>query len=208
MGRIVAWANLSHTNLGWDSFQDRRSVSPRRPAQPRSVSSRHMPSSSSLPEALPEEERLNSAYSVPGGYRGYLNTLRQICDVVDRVHPSRDNLVTLLQSKLAISPQNSKDTVWFLLRIDLLHKEAGRCRLGKWTRRWLDDEDAGIVVALLHSRVRFIGEMLTELQKTPRSTPELRSIAIEQYGFSWKRDKQISNRPRMAAIGRVHRGQR
>ena len=183
-----------HNNMRWDSFQDRRSVSPRRPAQPRSVSSRPMQSASSLPEALPEEQRLNSAYSLPGGYRGYLNTLRQICDAVDRVQPSRDSLVPLLQSELAISPLNSKDTVSFLLRIDLLHEEAGRCRLGNWTRRWLDDDDAGILIALLHSRVRFIGEMLTELQKTPRSTPELRSIAIEQYGFSWKQDKPISNR--------------
>lgn len=82
----------------------------------------------------------------------------------------------------------------FLLSMDLLHQEAGRCRLGCWTRRWLDNDDAGIVIALIHSRVRFIGEMLAEIQKTPQSTSELHSIANAAYGFNWAKDKQVSNR--------------
>lgn len=153
-----------------------------------------MPSSSSLPEVLPEEQRRKSASSLAGGYGGYLHTLLQICNLVERVQPSKDNLVPLLQSELGISALSSKDAVGFLLSIYLLHEEAGYCRLGSWTRRWLDNDDAGVVLALLHSQVRFIGEMLAELQKAPRSTPELRSIAHKEHRLKWDTNTQIDVR--------------
>ena len=50
------------------------------------------------------------------------------------------------------------------------------------------------MIALIHSRVRFIGEMLEELQKRPRSTFELQSIANEEYEFSWNQDSPVSHR--------------
>lgn len=153
-----------------------------------------MPSSSSIPEALPEEERSNSVHTLPGGYRGYLNSLRQICAVVERRQPSKFELVSLLQSELALSASYSKGAVWFLLRMELLLEEGGRCQVGNWTRRWLESNDAGIVIALIHRRVRFIGDMLAELQIAARSTSELRSIANSKYGFSLTTDSNISYR--------------
>jgi len=52
--------------------------------------------------------------------------LRQICDVVDRVQPSRANLRPLLRSELNISRGSSQDIAWFLFRVGLLREEAGR----------------------------------------------------------------------------------
>ena len=58
----------------------------------------------------------------------------------------------------------------------------------------MDNGDQCVVIALLHSRVRFIGEILEEIRETPRSTPELRAIANKQYGFRWKQDKPVTDR--------------
>ena len=189
-GRLFARTDLSMMH---SSGQLQRSTT--RNAQPVSVSSPPMSSSSSLPEALPWEARLKSAYRLPGGDRGYLDTLRQICNIVDRLQPCpKDNLISSLESELAFESKNSQYIVSFLLRTDLLREEAGRCRVGCWTRRWLDSDDAGIAIALIHSRVRFIGEMLAELQTVPRSLSDLLSIANEKYGFRWKTVGSISNR--------------
>ena len=153
-----------------------------------------MPSSSSLPEALPWQQRHKSLEPLPGGYRDGLDSLRQTCTFVDRHQPKRDQLESLLRSEFNISHENSRLVVSFLLRVTILKKDAGRCRIGSWTRRWLGNDDDGIVIALIHSRVRFIGEILEELQTTPRSVRELLLIANEQYGFAWKTTGSIAGR--------------
>ena len=89
---------------------------------------------------------------------------------------------------------NSQYIVNFLLRTGLLKVEAGRCRVGVWARRWLDNDDPGIVIALVNSRVRFIVEMLEELRTAPRSSHELLSIANDKYNFNWKTDGSIASR--------------
>ncbi len=188
MGRPVS------DNMRLASFQDRLSVGRRHPEQPRPVSSHHMASSSSLPVVLPWKARLKSAYPLPGGDRSYLDTLRRICHIVDRLQPSRDNLISILESELAFEGKNSQYIVSFLLRTSFLKEEAARCRVGCWTRRWLEDDDVGIAIALIHSRVRFIGEMLAELQEAPRSVQELLSVANEKHGFGWKTAGSISTR--------------
>ena len=153
-----------------------------------------MPSSSSLPEAVPWERRHKSVEALPGGYRDGLDSLRQICTFVDRHQPKRDQLESFLQPEFNISHRNAELVASFLRRVKLLREEAGRCRLGSWTRRWLGNDDDGIVIALIHSRVRFIGEILEELQTTPRSAHELLSMANEKYGFAWKTTGSISGR--------------
>ena len=155
-----------------------------------------MSSPSSLPVVLPWKARLKSAYPLPGGDRSYLDTLRRICHIVDRLQPSKENLISNLESELAFEAKNSQYIVSFLLRTSFLEEEAGRCRVGHWTRRWLDDDDAGIAIALIHSRVRFVGEMLTELQGAPRSVPDLLSIANQKHGFGWKTPGSIASRRR------------
>ena len=82
----------------------------------------------------------------------------------------------------------------FLLRTNILEEKAGQCRVGHWTRRWLHNDDAGILIALIDSRVRFIGEMLAELRTAPRSVPELLSIANDKYELGWKTGGSIASR--------------
>ena len=153
-----------------------------------------MPSSSSLPKAVPWEQQHKSLEALPGGYRDGLDGLRQICTFVNRHQPKRDQLESFLRSQFNISHLNGKFVASFLLRVELLKVEAGYCRLGSWTRLWLGNDDDGIVIALIHSRVRFIGEILEELQTAPRSVQKLLSVANDQYGFAWKSAGPISCR--------------
>lgn len=132
---------------------------------------------------------------MPGGYSKYLSTLREICIVIDQEQlSSKPELIDLIQSVLAeAKSNNSKNIVSFLLRTKLIQEEAGRYIIGCWTRRWLENNDPGIVIALIHSQVQFVGEMLPELQDAPRSTREVCSIA-RKYELEWESDKQINNR--------------
>ena len=132
---------------------------------------------------------------MPGGYSKYLSTLQIICTVIDKHQlSSKSALITLIQSALdEKKPDNSRNIVSFLLRTKLLQEESGRYIIGRWTRRWLETGDPGIVIALIHGQVQFVGEMLAELRRTPRSTAELLSIA-SKYKLEWGTDKQISNR--------------
>ncbi len=135
-----------------------------------------------------------SVYSLPGGYNGYLDTLRKIVAIVESYRMSRETLVSRLQSELAISVLNSADVVRFLLRVGLLREVAGYCHVGHWTERWLASGDSGLLIALLHRRCRFIGEMLAELLKSPRSTSEMLAIAEKHYSLQWSASTQIDTR--------------
>ena len=154
----------------------------------------NMPSASSLPDTLREEDRGNSVVTLPGGYNGYLKALKRIVTIVEHGHLSRTDLVSRLQSELSITALSSKDKVWFLRHVGLLHDKGGELQVGDCTRRWIDSEDASHVIALLHSRCRFIGEMLAELQKTPRSTSEILAIAEKHYSLQWSASTQIDAR--------------
>lgn len=151
-----------------------------------------MLSSSSLPETLPWKDRHKSLEALPGGYRDGLEGLRRICTHVDRHQPVRNQLESFLRSEFDISHTNSKQTVTFFLRTNLLLKaEDGPCRLGYWTQQWLDTDDDAIMIALMHRDVRFMGELLEELATAPRSVKELLSIANRRYGLPWQKPGNI-----------------
>ena len=64
-----------------------------------------------------------------------------------------------------------------------LHEQVGR---------WLGGADDDLLIAVIHSRIRFVGEMLEELRES-KSTERLRQIAAG-YGLDWERQTQINNR--------------
>ena len=81
----------------------------------------------------------------------------------------------------------------FLRRAGILSLEDGRCHVSELTRKWLDTDDGGILIAAMHGRVRFVGEMLHVLRE-PLYTEELLSIANSRYGMGWITRTQISIR--------------
>jgi hypothetical protein len=75
----------------------------------------------------------------------------------------------------------------------MISVHGGVCTLGSWTEKWLSSGDDRIVVALLHSRCQFIGEMLYAT-RSPQSNDQLLAIANEVYGMGWDTQTQITNR--------------
>lgn len=91
------------------------------------------------------------------------------------------------------SPTSSGPIAAFVFRAGFLDERAGSVALSAWTQRWRTTGRAEIVAALLHSRVRFVGEMLAEATE-PRTTGELLAVANQRYGMTWTTQGQIDRR--------------
>ena len=66
-----------------------------------------------------------------------------------------------------------------MIRID-----GGVCQLSEWGTRWFESGDDEILIALLHSHYRFVGEMLGEAL-VPRTADEMLTIVNDRYGLGW-----------------------
>ena len=145
-----------------------------------------------VPEPLPWEQRANGASPMPGGYSGYLDSVRKICRRVEEGTTAFEELVNWMGEEFDISETSSRMRLRFLETGGLIDVGDGFVRLGERTRGWLEHGEDKMLIAVLHSRVRFVGEMLKELQE-PKSAEQLRKLAAD-YGLDWERHTQINNR--------------
>ena len=127
-----------------------------------------------------------------GGYGGYLDSLRKVCEIVEDRHPTSAELVEEISKCLGVTNKAAGGKESFLRKAGVIRVEDGLCRLSQETKHWLETGRADILIAVLHSRCRFIGEMIAELD-APLSTEEARSVAAG-YGLSWATNSQIDNR--------------
>jgi len=116
-----------------------------------------------------------------------------ICDRVVSNHPSHTDLLGWTQGHFDLSTSSAKYLVGFLHKAGVLESAADRIHLSEYANRWYAEKDDAILVGLLHSRIRFVGEMLAELRGQPRSIEELRQAA-QQYNLNWKRPLQVALR--------------
>lgn len=149
------------------------------------------------PEALPPvfawEQRAKGVLPMPGGYEGYLTSARQVCRIVADLKPTPAELASRMKGEFSLSDKAAALRESFLRKMGLIRLSAGTCEPSEWTERWLSGDDNSVVIGLLHSRCRFIGEMLAECL-TPRTAEELLAIVNEAYGLSWDTVTQINNR--------------
>ncbi len=148
-----------------------------------------------IPPPLPWELRAKAVGSMPGGNASYLETLREVCGFVSRQRPTSQDLVGWLQNRFGLKENSASWRGRFLQNTGILEFDSGLLQLSKFADRWYESEDDGIVIALLHSRLQFIGEMLAELSARPLRTEELR-LAADRYGLNWERGDQIARRRR------------
>ena len=151
-----------------------------------------------IPDPLPWQERTSSVEPMPGGQFDYLNALQRLCRFVSDQCPSRPALIDWIRDNLARGDKYPNDVVRFLENAGVLVQTADQFELSLHASRWFESEDDGILedgilIALLHSRVKFVGEMLAELRGEPRSIEELR-IAANDYGLNWGSKNQITRR--------------
>ncbi|MCY4193049.1 MAG: hypothetical protein OXF04_01960 [bacterium] len=89
--------------------------------------------------------------------------------------------------------KNAEYIVRFLHNDDVLEYTVNRIHLSEYAKRWYVEKDNEILIGLLHSRVKFFGELLAELRDQPRSIKELRRAA-QQYGLNWESNGQLGRR--------------
>lgn len=146
-----------------------------------------------LPPAFHWRDRVKGVSPMPGGYDGYLQSLRSICQMIDAERPAQHDLAPRLEEMLGISPTGARNRVSFLRRIGVIEVDAGVAGMGYWARRWLECDDDAIIIGLLHSRCQLIGELL-QLCEQPLSTDELLAAANESHGMGWDTRTQVDNR--------------
>ena len=148
-----------------------------------------MTSPADIPTPLPWEQRSKGVGSMPGGYTSYVDTLRQVCDHVVSERLSRADLVGWLQHNFAITKRSAADRERFLHKAGVFELTDGQITLSEHASRWHGEGDEEILIGLLHSRLQFFGEMLSELREGPRSLEEIR-LAAKKYNLNWDSDNQ------------------
>lgn len=152
-----------------------------------------------LPPALPWEDRYKGVLPLPGGYDRYLEWLKGVCTFIENHRPRQDELRNWLQDRYSLTEGSADLRVGFLYKVGLLNSTGGTPSVASLTRRWLDSDDSSLIIAQVHSRTRFIGEMLSEVQAAATSgenltTSELLHIANVRYDCGWFSSTQIDNR--------------
>ncbi|MDE0600674.1 MAG: hypothetical protein OXI56_02625 [bacterium] len=115
-----------------------------------------------------------------------------MCEVVEDRHPTSAELTEEISKRLGVTKKAAGGKESFLRSAGVLRVEDGLCILSQEAKQWLENDRVDALVAVIHSRCRFIGEMIAELAE-PLSTEETRSAA-GRYGLRWATNTQIDNR--------------
>jgi len=148
---------------------------------------------SALPPSFAWSQRAKGVLQLPGGYSGYLESLRKVCALVADERPTPVELASRLETVLQVKATGARLRESFLRKIGVVSVRGGTCSLGPWTEKWLTSGDDRILISLLHGRCQFIGELLKSA-RTPRTADELLIIANDRYGMGWDTQTQVVNR--------------
>ncbi len=146
-----------------------------------------------LPLVFAWGQRAKASQSLPGGHDRYLNSLETICKLIIDEQPSPSNLALRLEEIWSLVPTGARLKESFLRKVGFVNSDDGVCKVGYWTERWLESHDDSIPIALLHSRIQFVGELL-EIIREPRTADEILSIANSDFGMRWDTKAQIESR--------------
>ncbi len=153
-----------------------------------------MASNDAVADILPWDQRANAVQPMPGGYSGYMHSLRTICYTINESSLTFSELVNWMCAEYDLSQRSAQMRLRFLEKAGLINQPEGIMRLEEQTRTWLAEsgEDKQII-AVMHRHVKFMGEMLSELED-PKSIEQLRQVAATHYGIDWQLQTQINNR--------------
>ena len=156
-----------------------------------------MPTVTPEPETWPTrfswEQRTKSMTPMPGGVAHYFETVAAILERVVEERPERSELDSWVQHHFNVTPQRAAFVVRYLARAGLLTLSTSSSSLTSAGERWRQDHDAEFLFALVHGRIRFVGEFLAFLD-VPRTTEEVLRHANESYAMNWTTSAQITRR--------------
>ncbi len=147
-----------------------------------------------LPSPFAWSDRYKSVHPLPGGGTAYLETLNAILRRVEEAQPESEELIRWLAEQQGVGERRARLTVGFLQRLSLLRSSAARVSLTDHGNRWLLEQDQLYLLALVHSRIRYVGEFLAHLVEAPRSPEELLRDANDRYAAGWSTRAQIDRR--------------
>lgn len=152
-----------------------------------------LPGVSEWPRAFAWRDRRKAVYPLPGGQEHYLDTLGEILEWASAHPVGRADVEAWLQARFVLAETSARFVVDFLQRLTLIAAAAGRVEVTPEAKEWLASRNPGHFVALLHSRVRFVGEMM-RLLREPRTVVELLALANQEYAMGWASRAQIDRR--------------
>ena len=148
---------------------------------------------STQPIHVPWQDRTKTVMPMPGGYDGYFDSLRWTAESTQDAPPSQSELAARMADQLGLTEIAARLRLSFLKKVGFLRVDSGVWVLPEFIKRWLLDRDPAPLVAKLHHRVQFIGEMLKGLEQ-PMTTADLRRWACDEYLMGWETNTQIDNR--------------
>jgi hypothetical protein len=152
-----------------------------------------VPSGAQWPPAFSWGQRTKSITLLPGGIEAYREVLAQILAEVADSEPSRDELAVSISQQFDVGRRRGVLVVGFLTRIALLAGGSSRLELTPEAERWRAEGDDVFLLALIHGRVRYLGEMLAHLEQ-PRALEEVLEHANSHYAMNWTSMAQIVRR--------------
>lgn len=140
----------------------------------------------------PLAARPSGALPLPGGYDGYLDSLRRICRQVNEEGPTSVELAEWMREAFNVGQTHANNCKDFLQKVGLIASNGTCLHLSEAMERWLECQEHEIPIAQIHRRLRFFGEMLAETVR-PASEEELRRAA-KKYELNWSTPRQVSFR--------------
>ena len=130
---------------------------------------------------------------MPGGYDGYLVSLRRVAEYLDVAQPTPEQLQSWMRDQFAITAGSAYSRWRSLCRAGLLTEADCGCVLTDACAEWRLNDDPAQLMTQVHRNIRFFGELLALLDN-PKTTEELRHAANERYPMGWQATTQINMR--------------
>ena len=135
------------------------------------------------------DEKVFTMPNIPRGDEGLLFVLREILTKVRK----NDNPHDLLVFRGSNSKITLDEACVRLRPMRFVSKTNSGWELTAESIKWLDSDDELYLAAILCANIRFAAELLYYLD-TPRKSPELKEIAIREYGMGWKTLSDVNSR--------------
>ena len=146
-----------------------------------------------VPEPFSWSQRSKSVHPLPGGYDGYLQALRALLDTLVDQRPAVNDFPQVVTELYSVTDNRANLMTSFLKKITVVAESGGVAVPSEWASAWRNTARNEIIIGLLHSRVRFVGEMLAETRQ-PRTVSQLLEIANVLYDMAWSTQAQIARR--------------
>ena len=113
-----------------------------------------------VPEPFSWSQRSKSVHPLPGGYDGYLQALRALLDTLVDQRPAVNDFPQVVTELYSVTDNRANLMTSFLKKITVVAESGGVAVPSEWASAWAQIARNEIIIGLLHSRVRFVGEML------------------------------------------------